>query len=330
MTLTKHLAILTLAVVSLMARAEVHFQIYDEPVVNGHPGFLSAWAVSGELDKVVIIVPGFDTENDELPYDRLTGDYLPLVEHVGALGWDVLFFEYVDGSIDLRDNADNLARFIDYVHTQAIADYHLAVIGGSMGGIVTRTLLVQENSAMGIDSFVSIDSPHRGVTLSKWVNEDLINLLLQYEAAQQMQAGSAEYNEHYGWLESVEGQRTFRQEILKPINTASVTLSDASGGYWKVKPADEALHNRFYPVSSYVEYSGLRSTYMPYHSTALLVSKSTKRKFKNGSNRYRYKKNRSRYFDVIIPNKRDEHGAPEYAVQQAVDFILSVGPDSAQ
>ena len=106
--------------------------------------------------------------------------------------------------------------------------------------------------------------------------------------------------------------------------------STSTLGYWNVQPSDEALHNRFYPVSSYVEYSGLRSTYMPYHSTAFLVSDATKRKVKNGSNRYRYKKNRSRYFDVIIPNARDEHGAPEYAVQQAIDFILSVGPDSAQ
>ena len=326
MSLRNSLLSILLILASMGGHAEPNYVLHDEPEVNGHPGYLSAWAVHGDLDKVVLIVPGFDTDNTDLPYDRLTGDFQPAVDLLGESGWDVVFYEYVDGSIDLKQNADSLARFIEYLDTQALPGYHLAVLGGSMGGMVTRTLLVQENDRLGIDSFVSIDSPHRGVSLSHWVDQDIVNLLLDYEAARQMAAGTEAYNEHYGWLESVEKQRAFKQQILNPIATCAVTLSDGSGGYWRVKPTDEAIHNRFYPVSSYVEYSGLRSTYMPYHSTALLISDATKKKVRNGRNFYRYKRNRSRYFDEIIANDRDEHGAPAYAVEQALEFILATGP----
>ena len=326
MRLRNSLLAVLFSVVSLASLAEPRYVLHDEPEVNGHPGYLSAWAVHGELDKVVLIVPGFDTENTDLPFDRLTGEFQPAVDLLGQTGWDVVFYEYVDGSIDLKQNADSLARFIEHLDTQALPDYHLAVLGGSMGGMVTRTLLVQENSRLGIDTFVSIDSPHRGVTLSRWVDEDIVNLLLDYEAARQMAAGTEAYDTHYGWLESVERRRDFKRQVLKPIETCAITLSDGSKGYWRVKPSDEAIHNRFYPVSSYVEYSGLRSTYMPYHATALLISEATKKKVKNGRNFYRYKRNRSRYFDEIIANARDEHGAPEYAVAQALDFILARAP----
>ena len=95
---------------SVAAQAEPEHILHDEPEVNGHPGYLSAWAVHGELDKVVLIVPGFDTENDDLPFDRLTGEFQPAVDLLGAAGWDLVFYEYVDGSIDLRQNAWNNLR----------------------------------------------------------------------------------------------------------------------------------------------------------------------------------------------------------------------------
>ncbi|MEM1112654.1 MAG: hypothetical protein AAGI11_12160 [Pseudomonadota bacterium] len=301
------------------------YRVLDQMDVNGHAGYLSAWAVHGKLDKVLLIVPGFDTENDTLPMDELTGDFQPVINLLGASGWDIVYYEYVDGAIDLRDNADSLGRFIDVLEAEAEPDYHLAVLGGSMGGMVIRTLLVQENSARGIDSFVSLDAPHRGVTLSSWVNEDLLSLALDYPAARQMTAGRPEYRELYGWLESREARRGFRRKVLEPIATCAVTLSDGSGR-WRINAAEETLHNRYYAVSSYVEYSGLRSSYMPYHSTALLMSEATKKKVKRGRNVYRYKRARSRYFDLIIPNARDEHGAPVYAVEQALQFITTQAP----
>jgi hypothetical protein len=309
------------------ASAQTEYVLHDELEVNGHAGYLSACAVHGELDKVILVVPGFDTSNDTLPIDELTDDFEYLVAELGAMGWDIVYFEYVDGSINLKHNAENLAQFIRYLDTQAQPNYHLAALGGSMGGIVVRTLLVQENSNMGIETFVSLDSPHWGVTLSNWVNTDLVALALDYKAARQMANGHPAYERHYGWLREVEKTPAFKDQVLSPLNTCAITLSDGNQGYWAVKADDEVFHNRFYPVSSFVEYSGLRSTYMPYHSTAYLINDNTKRKFKNGKNHYRYKKSKSRYFDTIIANPRAEHEAPDYAVLQAANYIVEHGPE---
>lgn len=307
------------------AFAEPEIRLHDQPEVNGHSGYLSALAVQGELDKVVLVVPGFDIENDNLPAEELLDDYGPLIDYVGQYGWDVVLFDYVDGSIDLKANADNLARFIEYLDTQAVPDYHLAVLGGSMGGIVARTMFVQELSDMGVDTYVSLDSPHWGVYLSEWAGE-LATLLIDYEAAHQMHRGDPAHRKHFRWLREVEFSESFRNEINNPMSTLAIALSDGSDGYWRVSWDKLHLHNKYYPVSSYVKESGLRSTYMPYHSTAYLDNPRTRKKVRLGYNRYKYRDLTSSYFDEVIANRRDEHAAPDYAVVQAVEFILLHGP----
>jgi pimeloyl-ACP methyl ester carboxylesterase len=303
-----------------------HAEIYlhDQPVVNGHPGYLSAWAISGELDRVIVIVPGFDTSNSSLPIDELQGDMEPVVTFLGWFGWDVVYLEYVDGSIDLKDNADNLARFIEYLDSRAEPDYHLAVIGGSMGGIVARTMFVQEAASMGVDTFVSIDSPHWGVYLSEWVG-DLAVLAIDYPAARQMYNGDPAYEEHYGWLQRVEARPWFVNTVNGPMNTCAITLSDGTRP-WEVSWSDELLHNKYYPVASYVEYSGLTSTYMPFHSTAYLDSDATRLSLDWGRNSYEYESLQSSYFDQVIPNPRDEHQAPPYTLLQAFRYIVEHAP----
>ncbi len=301
--------------------------LHDVPQLDGQPGYRSAWAVHGPLDKVLIIVPGFDVDNSKLPIEELDGDFRHVVEDLGALGWDVVFFEYIDGSIDLKVNANNLARFIEYLDSRAEPDYHLAVLGGSMGGIVTRTLLVQEDSRMGIDSYVSIDSPHWGVTLSKWLGR-LPAQLITAEAAHQMAAGEPAYREHYGWLRSTEQDPDFSRRVVTPIDTCAIALSDATDGWWKVSWNNQTLHNRFYGVSSIIYEEGLTSTYMPFHSTAYLDNPRTQQKRRWGYNKYRYKNLTSSYFDRVLANPVDEHQAPAYAVEQALQFILEHGPDT--
>lgn len=315
-----------------LATAQDDFFIYDEDRVNGHSGYVSAWAIQEPMDKVVLIAAGFDVDNKTHPIDELTGDYAPLVDYMGELGWTVIFFDYVDGATDLKDNADNLAELIRYLDTRAAPDYHLALVGGSMGGIVVRTMFVQENDDMGAETYVSIDSPHWGVYLSEWVDgaaSSIIDYLVGYEAGRQMYNGHEDYEEHYGWLQSVESTLYFKRKVNRPMDTCAIALSDGSDNrVWKVNTVDETIHNKYYPVASYIDLEGLRSTYMPYHSTAFLLSDKTKSKHKTGYSKYRYKKRKSRYFDTIIPNERDEHKAPGYAVIQAIDFVLLHGPDA--
>lgn len=306
-------------------QAETRFEQYDLYEVNGHPGFLSAWAISGPLDKVIVIVPGFDTKNHSTPLDELTDDFAPLVSYMGPAGWDIIYFEYVDGAMDLRANADNLARFIEYLNTQATKDYHLAILSGSMGGVVARTMFVQENDRMGVDSYVSIDSPHWGVYLSNWAG-DLAALAIDYEAAHQMHHGDPAYKELYGWLYAVESTESFKRTVNRPMNTCAIALSDGSNGYWKVNWGDLLLHNKYYPVSSYIDSSDLRSTYMPYHSTVYLDNYRTKKKSRWNYNKYEYRSLQSSYFDQTIANPREEHGAPFGAIVQALVFIVQHGP----
>jgi hypothetical protein len=311
-----------LLILPAMARAET--VLFDQYEVNRHPGYLSAWEVNHGLKRVLLIVPGFDTRNDSMPLDKLQGEFAELVDFMGVFGWDVIFFDYVDGAIDLKQNADNLARFIEHLDTEAPEGYHLAVMGGSMGGIVARTMFVQERSAMGVDTYVSIDAPHWGVYLSNWAG-DLAALAIDYPAAHQMHNGDPAYKEHYGWLRRVERKAWFRKRVNGPMNTCAVTLSDGTEE-WKVSWDDLALHNKYYPVSSYVEYSGLTSTYMPYHSTAYLDRIATDSRLRLDSKRYRYRDLTSSYFDEIYANARDEHGAPRHAVNQALKCIARYFP----
>lgn len=49
--------------------AERH--IFDHPTINGHPGYAAAADISGALDKVLIVVSGFDTDNNNRSEDEL-------------------------------------------------------------------------------------------------------------------------------------------------------------------------------------------------------------------------------------------------------------------
>jgi len=319
----KSMALCVAILLPAVGRAET--VLYDQYAVNGHPGYLSAWAVHGPLDKVILVVPGFDTKNDNMPLDELEGDLAFVADFMGLFGWDTIIFDYVEGAMDLKANADNLAHFIKYLDTQAEEDYHLAVLSGSMGGIVARTMFVQERSQMGVDTYVSIDSPHWGVYLSDWA-QDLAALAIDYPAAHQMHHGDPAYRKHYGWLRRVEGTENFKQNVIGPVNTCAIALSDGSQGYWRVDWRDLALHNKYYPVSSYVEKSGLRSTYMPYHSTVYLDEIATKNKYSWGYTHYKYRNLKSSYFDLTVANPQEDHGAPDYAVVQALFFIYQHGP----
>ncbi len=311
---------------ALAGTASAELQFYEQVEVNGHPGFQSAWSVSGELDKVILVVPGFDLVNDEPPAQAFEGVLGPVAWFIGLFGWDVIYFEYVDGAIDINDNADNLSVFIDYLNSVAEPDYHLALVGGSMGGIVGRTLFAAHNDNLGVDTFITIDSPHKGVMLSTWVN-DLAELAINVPAARQMQYGHADYLTHYGWLESIEQSDDYRQRVLAPMSTLAITLSEQKPEGWVLPWSDVFLHGPYKPVSSYFELESLRSTFIPYHSAAMLDDGSLERSFDRDGARYQYRSLIGSYFDRVVTNPRDKHGAPDQTVVQAVLFALEHGPD---
>jgi len=302
---------------------------YDVPTVNGHPGYITAYETSpdGVWDKVLVIVTGFDTSNTNHPINDINGKYQSVIDQLQPDGWDIVIFDYVRGDIDIKQNADNLADFIHTLDSWAVPNYHLAIVGGSMGGIVTRTMFVQENSNMGVSTYVSIDSPHHGVYLSNWV-KDLADVAIDAVAGHQMTHGDPAYNAHYGWLQNVEASSGFMTNIIDPMMTLAIALSNGES-QWRVSWGDEALHTKYHPVSSYVETSGgeLRSDYMPYHSVMLMDNISVNRKIRWNRNYYWYKDTKTSYFDFKRANSRTVHAAPAYAVQQAVDFVVINGPN---
>ena len=91
---------------------EANETVYDRDPVNGHSGYLSAWRVRGNLDKPIVIVKGYDNSNDDHPIDDFDVELGVLTEPLTESGFDIIIFDYVNGTADLKQNADNLASFI--------------------------------------------------------------------------------------------------------------------------------------------------------------------------------------------------------------------------
>lgn len=322
----------SLLICTLSPTAFGDYTVVDQDPVNGHPGYLSAWRVSGELDRPVILAKGHDTVNDDHPLDYLVGELGPDVQPLVDLGYDVIVFDYVDGAMNLRLNADNLAEFIRYLDGRMAAqgavdrdgdghpDYPLVLIGGSMGGIVGRTLFVQEASRMGVDIFVTVDSPHRGVLLSPFVG--WVPDFVETVAGHQMLFGDPAYDEHYGWLQSVERDPDFRADVIAPMHTAAIALSDGESE-WHLDFGDLLFHTDYHDVSSYVENGTTRSDFIPYHSAVYMDDIDTEIVDEDVDSRdLRYVDTGTWYFDRKIPNSRALHGSPDYVIRQAIDFVL--------
>jgi hypothetical protein len=306
--------------------------VYDRHPVNGHSGFLSAWRITDELDKPVIIVKGYDTVNNDHPIDDFDNDFETITQPLTELGYDIILFDYVNGEADLKDNADNLAEFIRYMDGLLLdngvidkdgdghPDYELAIIGGSMGGIVARTMFVQENEGMGADIFVTIDSPHHGVQLSPFL--DWATEFIDSVAGRQMYYGDDAYFEHYDWLRSVENQADFKARVIGPMHTAAIALSDGESE-WHLDFNDLSFNTEYHNVSSYIENRDVRSDYIPYHSAVNMDDTEVETLDRDWYYAdLRYIDTHTSYFDQKFPNPRDRHDAPDYVIKQAIDFVI--------
>lgn len=312
--------------------------VYNRHPVNGHPGFLSAWRIIDGLDKPVIVVKGYDRVNDDHPKDDLDNELKIITRPLTELGHDIIVFDYVNGEADLKENADNLAEFIRYMDKRLAAngvvdrdgdghpDYQLAIVGGSMGGIVTRTMFVQENEAMGVDIFVTIDSPHHGVRLSPFL--DWATDFIDSVAGHQMLYGDDNYFLHYDWLRSVESRPEFKKHVIGPIDTAAIALSDGESD-WHLDIEEIVLHTKYHDVSSYIEEGEAKSDYVPYHSAINMDNTEIEVIDEDWDYAdYRYTNTHTSYFDEKIRNHRDRHHAPDYAFKQAIEFIIKHSKNS--
>jgi pimeloyl-ACP methyl ester carboxylesterase len=274
----------------------------------------------------MMVVSGYDTDNTSDPLVELDTDarWQSLINELGPQGWDIVLFDYVDGAIDIKQNADNLARFIEVIDANATPNYHLALVGGSMGGIVTRTMFAQENSRMGTDTFVSVDAPHHGVYISNSL-KDVADFLVNTVAGRQMAEHRSEFAVFYGWLRGLE-TATFKANNIAPMSTLAIAESDGRNP-WQVSWGDRTIHTIYHPVCSYVYSDGLWSDYMPYHSTLMFDDTSVNSSGPSlGTKTYSYVSQVTSYFDQTQHNPQMEHGAPQVVIDQAKSFVLLHSP----
>ena len=78
--------LLTYCLLLLPGPGRAETVLYDQYEINGHPGYLTAGEVNHGLQRVLLVVPGFDTRNDSLPLDELQGDFADLAGFMSAYG----------------------------------------------------------------------------------------------------------------------------------------------------------------------------------------------------------------------------------------------------
>ena len=318
-------SMLQIGLLNVQAATSFH---YEKATYNGHAGYITEWRIAGDLDKPIIVVLGFDPDNSFTVDDAITM-YDTLITDMNSKGYDVIIFDYYDGDLWIEQNAENLADFIRYLDTWFSGDYPLAVVGASMGGIVSRVMFAQENSNMGVDMFLTLDSPHYGVYFSNYIDV-LAGIIVDFftltPAGQQMYHGSELYNELYGWLRSVE-TNTFLTNVIGPMTTAAFAMSNGEG-YWAVTWDDLVVHTKYHPVTSYTMISNNAVDFIPYHSAMNLDDPSTDYFVWFGKTYYWYKSTQTSYFDYKFPTYRQEHSASNfgYLLELAMQFIQDYWP----
>jgi hypothetical protein len=121
------------------------------------------------LSNPVIAVEGFDIDNsmnwDEL-YDQVNQENL--IEDARAMGFDAVVLNFTEAGNFIQRNAFLVVELLQQVQAQLFPHVTVAVIGASMGGLVTRyALAYMEQNAIEhrVRTFISFDSPHDGANV---------------------------------------------------------------------------------------------------------------------------------------------------------------------
>jgi hypothetical protein len=113
------------------------------------------------------------------------------------------------------------------------------------------------------------------------------------------------------------------------MHTAAIALSDGESD-WHLDISELLFHTEYHDVSSYIENSNARSDFVPYHSAVNMDNSEVEVLDRDWDNiDLRYFDTHTSYFDMKVQNPRDLHGAPDYVIQQAIDFVVenSVHPE---
>jgi len=124
--------------------------------------------VNGSFDKPVIFVEGYDPDNEFSFSDyqaRLGAGFL---NDLKSAGKDFVFINFNNGGAAIESNANELISAINQVNSQKVGNHPNAVIGFSMGGLVSRWALKDmEDRGLNHETsvYISYDAPHRGANV---------------------------------------------------------------------------------------------------------------------------------------------------------------------
>jgi len=221
--------------------AVLMLRVFESPdlQVGGFPVWLGR---DGRLDRVVVMVEGFD-----LYGDFGAADWMSMLAQVGdplrRAGLDVLAVDFPDGHLPPDQTAAIVARAVRAA--AAASGRPVAVAGVSAGGVVARWALAEAEQAgepLPAHTFLSLDSPHRGARL----NPLLVAMCLRYgnpaqRAAMDNPAARSLLSE---WPEQVRWQRQGSGPLGREVPVASDAVNPVSEQFFRRL---RALNGNGYP-----------------------------------------------------------------------------------
>ena len=156
-----------------------------ENLVPGSGAFVHYWlnknCAEPKIRKPLIIISGFDPGNNYGPSTVINGskglldlDYFldkPIKDLIHDQNYDIFFINYVNSTIDIRENAAFVKQAVEWINAQKKANGSSeknVILGVSMGGLVGKWML-QEFEMNGQDHeaqlFMTFDSPMRGANI---------------------------------------------------------------------------------------------------------------------------------------------------------------------
>jgi len=292
--------------------AKTPSSIYRIETVNGHAGYIASILLDddGILNDPFVFLLGYENEGGNGTYSELY--YQIFAEYTGV---DIIIFEYLDPSIPIQKNAENVVDFLGHLDSMIVGDYNLTLGGKSMGGIVARYVLAMTNNSVGIDKMFAIDAPNQGLLFSRWVYSadstasigkekyQLIRKFLYGDAAFQLlrdprKEGNPIYDEFMEELHGLEANNSY-----DPIPKIALTHTANKDNNWVNRWA--WLHGKEHAASSYIEAYfvkkiglGARIDFIPFSSAVDLVDPTiVSSAF---SAKYSYASNTSAYYSTIV------------------------------
>ncbi len=131
-----------------------------------------------QLTNPVVVVEGFDLDNSmDWPVLYALLNQENMLDDLRAQGFDAVVLDFTEATSPIQRNAFVLTELLQRVQTATDGETSVALIGASMGGLVSRyglTWMENQGQEHHVRTFISFDSPQNGANiplgLQHWLN----------------------------------------------------------------------------------------------------------------------------------------------------------------